>query len=91
MPVMSAAAAAAHCRIEMWAAFTILILAATSLLKYAPQWSLKALPVDLRIKPWPIAILTLKNRTLSPVTQLFIEHLRGVAKSLSVQRSEQST
>jgi len=56
-----------------------------SVLRYtATQWSLKPLPIDLRIKPWPIAILTLKNRTLSPVTQLFIEHLRGVAKSLSV-------
>ena len=56
-----------------------------SVLRYtATQWSLKPLPIDLRIKRWPIAILTLKNRTLSPVTQLFIEHLRGVAKSLSV-------
>jgi hypothetical protein len=34
------------------------------------QWGLKALPADLRIAPPSIAILTLKNRTLSPVAQL---------------------
>ena len=51
-----------------------------SVLHYnAKQWSLKALPIDLRIKPPSIAILTLKNRTLSPVVQLFIEHLRESA------------
>jgi DNA-binding transcriptional LysR family regulator len=49
----------------------------------AKQWGLKALPIDLRIKPWPIAILTLKNRTVGPVVQLFIEHLRAVAEAKS--------
>ena len=54
-----------------------------SVLRYnAKQWSLKALPIDLRIKPRPIAVVTLKNRTLSPVVQLFIEDLRAVAKSM---------
>jgi DNA-binding transcriptional LysR family regulator len=58
-----------------------------SVLRYtAKQWSLKALPIDLRIEPWPIAILTLKNRTLGPVVQLFIEHLRAVAKTISAPR-----
>jgi DNA-binding transcriptional LysR family regulator len=55
-----------------------------SVLRYnAKAWSLKTLPIDLRIKPWPIAILTLKNHTPGPVVQLFIEHLRTVAKSVS--------
>jgi DNA-binding transcriptional LysR family regulator len=49
----------------------------------AKQWSLKALPIDLRIRPMPIAIFTLKNRTLSPVVRLFIERAHGVAKSMS--------
>lgn len=48
----------------------------------AKQWSLKALPIDLRIKPRPIAIITLKNRTVSPVVQLFIEQVRAVAKTM---------
>jgi DNA-binding transcriptional LysR family regulator len=54
-----------------------------SVLRYnAKQWSLKALPIDLRIKPRPIAIVTLKNRTVSPAVQLFVEHVRAVAKSM---------
>jgi len=54
-----------------------------SVLRYnAKQWSLKALPVDLGVKPRSIAIITLKNRSVSPVVQLFVEHLRLVAKSM---------
>ena len=48
----------------------------------AKQWSLKALPIDLGVKPRSIAIVTLKNRTVSPVVQLFVEHLRAVAKTM---------
>ena len=54
-----------------------------SVLRYnAKQWSLKALPVDLGVKPRSIAIVTLKNRTVSPVVQLFVEHLQAVAKTM---------
>jgi DNA-binding transcriptional LysR family regulator len=49
----------------------------------AKQWSLKVLPIDLGVKPRSIAIVTLKNRTVSPVVQLFIDHLRAVAKTMS--------
>jgi hypothetical protein len=34
----------------------------------------------------PIGIVTLKNRTLSPVAQLFIEHAREVAKPLAKRK-----
>jgi len=62
-----------------------------SILHYnAKRWSLKALPIDLRIKPPSISILTLKHRTLSPVVNLFIEHLREAAKPMKTL-SEQST
>ena len=55
-----------------------------SVLRYnARQWALRALPIKLRTKPRPIAIITLKNRTISPVVQLFIDHLRMVAKNFS--------
>ena len=54
-----------------------------SVLRYhAKQWSLKTLPVDLGVKPRSIAIVTLKNRTVSPVVQLFIEQIRAVAKTI---------
>ncbi len=45
----------------------------------AKQWALKALPIDLGVKPRSVAVVTLKNRTLSPVVQLFLEHLRAIA------------
>jgi DNA-binding transcriptional LysR family regulator len=48
----------------------------------AEQFSLKALPVDLPVRPWPLAVVTLKNRTLSPLAQRFIDHVRAFASSL---------
>jgi DNA-binding transcriptional LysR family regulator len=44
---------------------------------------IKILPVELPTAPVPTAIVTLKNRTLSPVARLFIEHAREVAKPLA--------
>ena len=41
---------------------------------------LKALPVELPIRSFPVAIVTLKNRTLSPVVQLFLERLRTFSR-----------
>jgi DNA-binding transcriptional LysR family regulator len=50
---------------------------------YADRFSMKILPLELPLRPWPVAIITLKNRTLSPVAERFIESARHVAKSLS--------
>jgi DNA-binding transcriptional LysR family regulator len=44
---------------------------------------IRKLPVELPITGAPIGIITLKNRKPSPVTQLFIEAAREVAKSLA--------
>jgi DNA-binding transcriptional LysR family regulator len=43
--------------------------------------SIKALPVDLGLQPRPIAVVTLKNRTLSPAAELFISQMRSAAKA----------
>jgi DNA-binding transcriptional LysR family regulator len=40
----------------------------------------KVLPVELPSAPVSVGIVTLKNRTLSPVARRFIEHAREVAK-----------
>jgi DNA-binding transcriptional LysR family regulator len=45
--------------------------------------SVGILPIELSAKPWPVAVVTLKNRTLSPVVQLFIDELRAYTASLS--------
>ena len=44
---------------------------------------LKALPVRFSIPLGPIGIVTLKNRTISPVAQLFINCARKVAKTFA--------
>jgi DNA-binding transcriptional LysR family regulator len=46
----------------------------------ASQSQVKILPVELPVRPWPFAIFTLKNRTLSPVAERFIQHLRDCTK-----------
>jgi DNA-binding transcriptional LysR family regulator len=43
---------------------------------------LKVLPIDLPARPWPIAVVTLKNRTLMPVAQRFIDQFRDFTRSL---------
>lgn len=45
--------------------------------------ALKALPVALPNKKMPIGVITLKNRTLSPLAQLFIDTIRVLAKTLA--------
>jgi DNA-binding transcriptional LysR family regulator len=47
---------------------------------------LRALPVDLRIPAGPIGFVTLKNRTISPVAQLFIDCARKLAKPFAKPR-----
>lgn len=49
----------------------------------ARQFGLKALPIELSVKPRPVAIVTLKNRTQSPVVRFFIDQVRVVAKTWS--------
>jgi DNA-binding transcriptional LysR family regulator len=44
----------------------------------------KVLPVDLSVRPWPVSIVTLKNRILSPVAQRFIDHLRAFTRSMAL-------
>src|SRR5882757_8128018 len=47
---------------------------------------LEVLPVTLPIPPWPVGIMTLKNRTLSPLAKLFIECAREVVKALAKEK-----
>lgn len=53
-----------------------------SLLTYnARRWSLVRLPVTIG-PPLPVVVVTLKNRTLNPAVQLFIEHARAATQAL---------
>jgi DNA-binding transcriptional LysR family regulator len=55
-----------------------------SFLKFSgKRLGLKALPIELPIPPRPVGVVTLKNRTLSPLTTLFIECARSLSKPVA--------
>ena len=55
-----------------------------SVMRYnAKQWALKALPIDLAMKPMCVTLIRVKSRTVSPVVGLFIEQVRSMARSAS--------
>ena len=55
----------------------------TAVFRYGAQGlALKALPIDMGLT-LPIALISLKNRTLSPVAQQFIDCAREVAKEMA--------
>jgi DNA-binding transcriptional LysR family regulator len=58
-----------------------------SMLRFGKHVSLKLLPVESPAGPYPTGIITLKNRTLSPLAQLFIACAREVAKPLAKRRA----
>jgi len=53
---------------------------------YAERFSLKELRVGFPVRPWPLAVVTLKSRTPSPVVKLFIDHLQAFAR-LAIRRA----
>jgi hypothetical protein len=44
---------------------------------------LKTLPIDLPMTARPLALVTLKNRTINPLAHLFAEHVRAAAGPLA--------
>jgi len=56
----------------------------------AKRLALKVLPVDLPTDTWPVGIITLKGRTLTPATQLFIECAKEVSKTGVIDRARGS-
>lgn len=48
--------------------------------------AIKILPVDLPDQQAPVVLITLKNRTLTPVVERFIEYVRQVVKPVASKR-----
>jgi DNA-binding transcriptional LysR family regulator len=48
---------------------------------HAERFKLKELPLNLPARAWPVALLTLKHRTLSPVVEHFMSCARDAVKS----------
>lgn len=58
---------------------------ARSVVQPDAERSLKILPIDLPRQQWPIVLITLKHRTLNPVAQRFVEHLRDCTRSIAAE------
>jgi DNA-binding transcriptional LysR family regulator len=71
-------------RVQLVATGRFLTIMAGSMLRHnAARWDLKALPITLDALSLPVAIFKLKHRTVSPVVEKFVEHLRAAAKSMA--------
>jgi DNA-binding transcriptional LysR family regulator len=64
----------------------IAVLPNSMLILDAERYALKRLPIQLSTKPSPVAIVTLRNRSLTPVVRLFVESAREIASSLFNRR-----
>jgi len=72
-----------HLRVNLAASGSHITTIPNSTLRvYADRFSLKALPVDFPAQSWPAVIVTLKNRTLNPVVERFIQHVRDFTRSI---------
>jgi len=74
-------------RISLLATGRFLTIFPASVLRFpVKRREIRVLPVELPIARLPIGIVTLKNRTLSPVAQLFIDSAREVAKTYASEK-----
>jgi DNA-binding transcriptional LysR family regulator len=84
MPSLSVKTLSVHLRTNLLATGQFVTAFPRSVLHlYADRFLLKALPLDLPVRPWPVRLLTLKDRTLSPLVERFIECSRDVVKSIA--------
>ncbi len=84
MPKMSLETLSMHLRANLLASGSFISVFPYSVMRlYGERFSLKALPVDLPPRPWPVTIVTLKNRTLSPVVGRFVETARASVAALA--------
>jgi DNA-binding transcriptional LysR family regulator len=49
----------------------------------AKRFAVRKLPIELPHKPWSVAIIRLKHRTISPAAQLFIDCASAIGKQLT--------
>jgi DNA-binding transcriptional LysR family regulator len=70
-------------RLNLLTTERFLTIVPISVLRFSKRPGIKVLPVNLQYTRVPVGIITLKNRTLSPIAQLFIETAREVSKPLA--------
>jgi DNA-binding transcriptional LysR family regulator len=80
MPPASVAADSVLVRVHLIATGRFVSVFPESVLRsLVAQMSFKVLPIKFKAKAPPIVSIRLKKRTMSPVVELFMEHLRAVA------------
>jgi DNA-binding transcriptional LysR family regulator len=84
VPRPSVTTASFHLREALLAAGDYLTVIPACMLRVfnAREQKVKALPVDLGLETRPVAVFTLKNRTLNPVAEIVLRSVREVAKGL---------
>jgi len=86
MPKVSMVTFSVHLRAALLASGPFITVFPKSVLSLnAGMFSLKALPIDLPRQPWPLAVITLKNRISTPVAQVFIDHVRAFTQSMTME------
>jgi DNA-binding transcriptional LysR family regulator len=76
-PKVTVTSFSVHLRTHLLAASEYVAAMPRSVLQAnAKIFGLKMLPVKVPVRRFPVALVTLQNRTLSPVAELFITHLR---------------
>ena len=72
-----------HLFLQLVASGRFVAMLPRSLMQFGGKnWPLKILPIKLPAKPRPVAIMGLKNRTLSPVARVFVDCARTVARAM---------
>jgi len=80
-PTVTTLSLTMHIKLAATGRFLTMMMAST-LMPPSKHPSLRVLPVELPDQRSTVAIVTLKNRTLSPLGELFVKTSRAVAKSL---------
>jgi len=72
-----------HLFLQLVACGRFVAMLPRSLMQFGGKnWPLKILPIKVPAKPRPVAIMKLKNRTLSPVARVFVDCARTVARAM---------
>jgi DNA-binding transcriptional LysR family regulator len=82
MPRISVETFSVALRNQLLASGRFLAAVPGSMLHLNAMHGLKVLPIDLPRRPWPVVIVTLRNRTVAPTVQLFMQCARRVVGSM---------
>jgi hypothetical protein len=89
LPAITMFSSAGVARAALVAKGRFLTMTVESVFRFAGRdMGIKPLPVEMPYKARPVAIITLKNRMLTPAARLFIDTAREVAKPFATRRSD---